>query len=72
MNAGDEITIPAGKLNESMLHNFQVLDENNSPITFDDGYADPCDKFSLKTYINQDIECETSCDDEDEEESEYY
>lgn len=69
---GDELVIPKMKLNENMLHKFQVFDQWGSAIIFDDGYADPCDKFSLKTYIGQNIECNPDTCDEDEEETEPY
>lgn len=69
---GDDLVIPKMKLNENMLHNFQVFDQWGEALMFNDGYTDECNKFSLKTYIGQNIECSPDTCDEDEETSEPY
>lgn len=62
MKSGDEITIPKNKLNESAVINFQVFDQWGNVVKYIDDYEN-CPDLTLKTFINQNLECDdNNCD----------
>lgn len=65
---GEELTIAIGLLNENMTYSFRIGQPDETMITIDD-----CDKFSLTTIINTQIDgCTNPCDADDDSEVNYY
>lgn len=58
LEAGDELIVPVGKLNENMTYSFRVEKPSGDFIIVDD-----CNKFQLITIINSQIDdCTDACD----------
>lgn len=63
VEAGDDLIVPQGQLNESYLYNFTIQDPNGDLVLNPD---DDCPNFSLKTIININSECNGNpCNDPD-------
>lgn len=59
LEAGDEVTIPKGKLNEEATYEFTIVDPDGNKLE-----KDECPYFKLKTFIANDGNCNpNSCDD---------